>query len=67
MKGNYAIDVNYKLRIVFEINQDPIPRLPDSSVDVDQVYTKICIVGIFGIIIEVRFTDFIQTKGKYNV
>ena len=45
-KGNYAIDVTSQLRIVFEINHDPIPRRPDNSVDVDQV-TKIRIIGIF--------------------
>ena len=45
LKGNYAIDVTYKLRIVFEINHDQIPRLPDNSVDVDNV-TRIRIIGI---------------------
>ncbi len=34
-KGNYAVDVNRELRIVFEINHNPIPRRPDKSVDVD--------------------------------
>ena len=45
-KGKYAIDVKRGLRIVFEINHDPVPRRPDNSVDVDQV-TKIGIIGIF--------------------
>ena len=46
MKGNYAIDVTNKLRLVFEINHDPIPKLPDNSVDLDNV-TKICIIEIY--------------------
>ena len=45
-KGNYAIDVWRGLRIVFEINQKPIPRRPDNSVDLDNV-TKIRIIGIY--------------------
>ncbi len=45
-KSKYAIDVRRGLRIVFEINHDPIPRLPDNSVDVDNV-TKIRIIGIY--------------------
>ena len=44
-KGNYAVDVNRELRIVFEIDHNPIPRLADNSVDLDQV-TKICIIEI---------------------
>ena len=44
-KGCYAVDVNRELRIVFEINHDPIPRRPDNSVDVDKVI-KIRIIGI---------------------
>ena len=45
LKGNYAIDVTIKLRLVFEINHDSIPKLPDNSVDLDNV-TKICIIDI---------------------
>ena len=44
-KGYYAVDVNRELRIVIEINHDPIPRLLDNSVNVDKV-TKICIIDI---------------------
>ena len=45
LKSCYAVDVSGQLRIVFEINHDPIPRLPDNSADVDNV-TKICIIDI---------------------
>ena len=46
LKGKYAIDVTSQLRIVFEINQDPIPYRSDNSVDIDQV-TKISVIGIY--------------------
>ena len=46
LKGKYAIDVQRGLRIVFEINHDQIPRLPDNSVDLDNI-SKIRIMGIY--------------------
>ena len=44
-KGYYAVDVNRELRIVFEINHDPVARRSDNSVDLEKV-TKVCIVDI---------------------
>ncbi len=45
LKGKYAIDVNRKLRMVLEINQEPIPLHSNNSVNINLV-TKILIVEI---------------------
>lgn len=44
-KGTWSIDIHQNWRILFEINQDPIPTLEDGGVDLKAI-TIICIESV---------------------
>lgn len=44
-KGEYAVDVDEKLRIVFVPDHDPVPLLPDGGIDTGKV-TAIQIIAV---------------------
>ena len=35
--GQYAVDLVHPFRLVFEPNQDPVPRMEDGGIDISQV------------------------------
>lgn len=43
--GQWAVDVSGNFRLIFEIDEDPIPKMEDGSIDASAV-TNICIVEI---------------------
>lgn len=44
-KGTWSIDIQENWRILFEINQDPIPSLEDGGVDLKAI-TIICVTSV---------------------
>lgn len=44
-KGTWSIDIQENWRILFEINQDPIPTLEDGGVDLKAI-TIICVTSV---------------------
>ena len=44
-KGQYAVDLNQSLRLVFEPNHNPVPTLADGGIDLERV-TAITIIGV---------------------
>ena len=44
-KGTWAIDIQENWRILFEIDQDPIPSLEDGGVDLKAI-TIICVTAV---------------------
>lgn len=43
--GQYAVDLVHPRRLAFEPNHDPVPRLPDGGVNLDEV-TSITIIEV---------------------
>ena len=43
--GQYAVDIDHQLRLVFVPAHDPIPHRPDGGIDTDQV-TAIIIIEV---------------------
>ena len=43
--GQYAVDLVHPYRLIFEPNHDPVPRLPDGGVNLDEV-TSIIIIEV---------------------
>ena len=44
-KGTWSIDIQENWRVLFEINQDPIPTLEDGGVDLKAI-TIICVTSV---------------------
>lgn len=44
-KAQYAVDLNQSLRLTFEPNHDPVPRLPDGGIDLERV-TAIRVIDV---------------------
>ena len=43
--GQYAVDLVHPYRLIFEPNHDPVPRLPDGGVNLDEV-TSITVIEV---------------------
>lgn len=43
--GQYAVDLAHPYRLIFEPNHDPVPRLPDGGVNLEEV-TSIIIIEV---------------------
>ena len=43
--GQYAVDLVHPYRLIFEPNHDPVPRLPDGGVNLEEV-TSITIIEV---------------------
>ena len=44
-KGQYAVDLAHPYRLIFEPNHDPVSRLPDGGVNLEEV-TSITIIEV---------------------
>ncbi len=44
-KGQYAVDLNQSLRLIFEPNHDPVPSLADGGIDLERV-TAITVIDV---------------------
>ena len=36
-EGQYAVDLDHHIRLIFVPNHDPVPRLEDGGIDIDRV------------------------------